>query len=132
MELALNLVWLVFAAGLLVHWGARALSFPEEHRAAAAAIALVCVISLLFPVISITDDLNSGVAVLEARTLIKKLSFSLDAAGALLTAVMAVSSVRLAAWREVNLHADVYHQLHELYASNLTRRPPPPLPASVS
>lgn len=132
MELVLNLVWLVLASGLLLHWGAHALSLPEKHRAAAAAIALVCVISLLFPVISITDDLNSGAAVFEARTLIKKLSFSVDAAGALLTAVTAVSSVRLAAWREVNLHADVYHQLHELYFSNLTRRPPPPLLTPVS
>lgn len=127
MELALNLVWLVLASGLLLHWGAHALSFSEKHRVAAAAIALTCVICLLFPVISITDDLNSGAAVFEARTLIKKWCVSLDVAGALLTAVTAVSSVRLAAWRDVNLHADVFHQLHELYASNLGRRPPPSL-----
>jgi FtsH-binding integral membrane protein len=127
MELALNLVWLFLALGLLLTWGVRVFSFREEHRVATAAIALACVICLLFPVISITDDLNSSAALCEARTLIKKLSLSLDAAGALLSAVTAVSSVRHAAWREVNLHADVFHQLHELYASNLSRRPPPAL-----
>jgi hypothetical protein len=127
MELVLNLVWLALASSLILHWGVHALSFSEKHRVAAAAIALTCVICLLFPVISITDDLNSSAALCEARTLIKKLSPSLDAAGPLLSAVTAVSSVRHAAWREVNLHADVFHQLHELYTSNLSRRPPPAL-----
>ncbi len=125
MELALNLVWLIVAAGLLLSWGTHALSFPRKHRLITAVFAVACIISLLFPVISITDDLNSGAALCEARTLIKKWSLAIDVQGALLSAVMAVSSVRHAAWRETNLHADAFHQLHELYASNLSRRPPP-------
>lgn len=127
MELALNLVWLVLAAGLLISWGAHALSFPEKHRLATAALALACVICLLFPVISITDDLNSGATVFEARNLIKKWSVSIETPGALLPAMTSVSSGRHATWREVDWSAGVFLHSREFFYSNMSRRPPPPL-----
>jgi len=62
MELLLNAIWLVVAASLLLVWRLRWL--PQLRASAAgrrkwqSLIGLVCVLALLFPAISLTDDLH--------------------------------------------------------------------------
>jgi len=67
MELLLNLIWLAVAAGALV-------AFARRRRRSAwlaqvpygkALVALACVVVLLFPVISASDDLHPAQAVVE-------------------------------------------------------------------
>jgi hypothetical protein len=70
MELLLNLVWITLALGGL-------LAFEQRRRASArvalvpylkALIALACVVVLLFPIVSASDDLRPAQAVLEDAT----------------------------------------------------------------
>jgi hypothetical protein len=62
MEFLLNAIWLVVAATLLLVWRVRWL--PElracsvNHRKWQSFIGLICVLALLFPAISLTDDLH--------------------------------------------------------------------------
>lgn len=124
MELALNIAWLVTAAGLLLLCGARALSFTERRRRITALIALACLIWLLFPVISITDDLNSSQSVFAATT-VKKPPQPADVAGALLPLILVISVPSQLAWRKANLDADLSSITQECFAFDLSRRPPP-------
>lgn len=124
MELALNLVWLVLAAGLLIFCAAHALSFPEKHRLATAAFALACVICLLFPVISMTDDLNSAPAVFETCNA-EKFALTAATAVALLASLPVAPPLRHITWHEIDLSAGVFFHSREFFYSNLSRRPPP-------
>ncbi len=55
MELLLNLFWVLLAALVLCRW-----SRGRNHlRSRAHLIALICLLALLFPVISATDDLHA-------------------------------------------------------------------------
>ena len=124
-ELALNIAWLIVAATLLLLCGARALSFTEKRRRITALIALTCLIWLLFPVISITDDLNAGYSVFEG-TAVKKPSPAGGAVMALLPANrLAIPARSKASWRETNLHADLSGITQEFFSFDLSRRPPP-------
>ena len=55
MELLLNLIWVGLAVSALYAWGCR----RGHSRSRPHLIALVCVLALLFPVISATDDLHA-------------------------------------------------------------------------
>ena len=55
MELLLNLFWLLIAASALYAWGRR----RDGVAARSHLIALICLLTLLFPVISATDDLHA-------------------------------------------------------------------------
>lgn len=123
MELALNIAWLVVAAALLLLCGVRALSFTEKRRRITALIALVCLMWLLFPIISITDDLNTGQSVFEA-TAVKDNQFT-DVVKAFLSPLFAVPALSQTAWREINLHADLCDITQEFFSFDLSRRPPP-------
>jgi len=59
-ELILNFVWAGLAIALLVLW--RRLGPLEGRQSVVALLALICVICILFPVISMTDDLNASLA----------------------------------------------------------------------
>jgi hypothetical protein len=73
-ELTLNLVWAGIAATLLLFWAVRSsgrssgrsseprLAHADMRRTATALLALLCVICILFPIISMTDDLNASPA----------------------------------------------------------------------
>jgi len=64
MELALNLIWfavVVASAAKFAVWSRGA----DRRRVRTVAIATVCVLALLFPIISITDDLHLKKAVVE-------------------------------------------------------------------
>ena len=56
MELALNLLWAGLSAILLTLWFRRSCAFGTDRRSAVALLALVCVICVLFPVISMTES----------------------------------------------------------------------------
>ncbi len=67
MELALNLFWLLLALASCVLWrreAARA-GGPRRFRGVLGSAALACALALLFPVISLTDDLHAQQAVME-------------------------------------------------------------------
>ena len=51
LEIVLNAVWLAFAAGVLI----AAPRFTPRTR-----IALICALALLFPIISVSDDLSAN------------------------------------------------------------------------
>jgi len=66
MELLLNAIWLTLAVGLLFAWHSRWL--PEirgsRERSRQSFVGLVCVLALLFPAISLSDDLHPAVIAL--------------------------------------------------------------------
>lgn len=131
MELTLNIVWAGIAATLLLFWAARSsgrsseprLSRANARRTATALLALLCVICILFPIISMTDDLNASPAEPEtAKSVLALMPHFLMISGS---------------WTLVyDPHATVFHhevEAHEAFAPPahvflsflLTRRPPP-------
>src|ERR1700731_267039 len=68
METILNLVWLSITLGIAGVWGLRWLPArrPPHRRAMREAIALGCALALLFPAISVTDDLHPAIVALDA------------------------------------------------------------------
>lgn len=69
MELALNLIWLAIAIGSFVELTRWSLRQPAGRRSRVrigiAASAVVCLVALLFPIISISDDLSSNAVFVE-------------------------------------------------------------------
>lgn len=69
MELALNILWFILALGGLLDWLRRKpgpLSGAQKNLAwRRGLVSLCCALVVLFPVISMTDDLHDEVAVLE-------------------------------------------------------------------
>lgn len=60
MELLLNLVWLLLAVPAYWLWRASEdIRYPRRFSAVQVLLALTCVLVLLFPVISATDDLHA-------------------------------------------------------------------------
>ncbi len=121
MELILNLVWAGVAAALLLLW--RRFGRTDQQRTAIVLVALACVICLLFPIISMTDDLNASPADPETVKL----------------AVFTPSLVTDGPWilvhdpnaapffHEVETQADYRSPVHSYLSFLLTRRPPPQL-----
>lgn len=71
MELLLNLIWIATASAALVAWVAwrrnsDSNAVPEMLRGA---MVVVCVLALLFPVISISDDLSQSPGLAESSRL---------------------------------------------------------------
>jgi hypothetical protein len=67
MELSLNLVWLVLSLGACAVWMLTYRSFSGTCSRNQGLILLFCVSIILFPVISITDDLHEAAAYTEDR-----------------------------------------------------------------
>lgn len=70
MELLLNVAWAFLALGALLTfwWRTRSRSFAESGAVSHSLIALACVICMLFPVVSASDDLHPTQAVVEDAT----------------------------------------------------------------
>ena len=86
---------------------------------------LACVVCLLFPVISMTDDLNSSPALVEA-TKLKKLLFSAQVVIGLFSPVLNYSPPeRMWCRLAFEQHQDKIQQ--EFLSFDLNRRPPPSL-----
>ena len=82
MELSLNLLWLAVAVASL--W----LFAPGGRKSAAAGrtswcpiLSLLCALAIMFPVISVTDDLHAEQIVMEDSSRVKRLSKSSGAPG---------------------------------------------------
>jgi len=67
MELLLNLIWLALAAGALLTFARRRQesALPAQGSRWTSLLALSCVLLLLFPVVSASDDLHPTQAVVE-------------------------------------------------------------------
>lgn len=70
METILNLVWLVVTVAAIWLWRFRwsVARLNPKHSTRMEAAAMVCFIALLFPVISLTDDLHPETAVVDAAS----------------------------------------------------------------
>ena len=70
MEALLNLVWLIVALGLIGLWRFRWLALRRNPRAGVLPeiVAIGCAISLLLPVISLTDDLHPEIVAVDAAS----------------------------------------------------------------
>jgi hypothetical protein len=122
-ELVLNLVWLGISLAALTVGCVKVADTQQGWRRGATVVALLCLICLLFPVISATDDLNNaGPAMLETSKL-KRLLPSLQMAAALLPWLIAQPSLenKWLAWSQ----PDSRLPLQELFSFELHRRPPP-------
>jgi hypothetical protein len=120
LELTLNLVWLILSASLIIAW--RRQKITGNNRAVSA-IALVCLMAFLFPVVSITDDLNSG-ALLAETAKQKRLLFAELAA--LVTAAFLALSAALFNERYA-LPTSNRPRALQPFVIHLKRRPPPAL-----
>ena len=97
----------------------------DSRRHGMAAVALVCLVCFLFPVISMTDDLYcSGPAMLEPSK-VKKL---VSPAVVVLTLLpwFVLQKPRESSWAPLGLQPDVRRPAQEVFAFHLSRRPPPP------
>jgi hypothetical protein len=125
LELLLNLVWAGIGAALLLLWATPRLSHANARRSAAALLAVLCVVCILFPVISMTDDLNASPA--EPETVKSKLAVlphSLITSGSW----MLVYDPHQAAFcHEVEAQPQFSPPAHAFLSFLLTRRPPPSL-----
>jgi hypothetical protein len=122
-ELTLNLAWLSISAILLLfcNWRARLSGTQRDRRLIL--LSLLCVAGLLFPVISMTDDLNSSPALPEASKL-KRIGLSTQVAVALLSRIV-LQAVHDRTWTAMVLQVDSRAPLRELLTFQLNRRPPP-------
>src|SRR6516165_2605220 len=70
MELLLNLVWAFLALGTLLRfwWRTRSRTSAESSAVSHRLVALACVICLLFPIVSASDDLHPTRALVEDAT----------------------------------------------------------------
>jgi hypothetical protein len=70
METALNLVWLGVTLAVLGLWRFRWAGSRRKpgHDVRLEAVAMICILALLFPVISLTDDLHPEVVPVEAAS----------------------------------------------------------------
>jgi hypothetical protein len=123
LELILNIVWAGVAATLLLFWSRPCATRAGARRSGIALLALLCVICILFPVVSMTDDLNASPA--EPETVKSQWAM---AAPFLLTSGLwtLVYDPNASAFRhEIESQEDFGPPSHAFLSFFLTRRPPP-------
>jgi hypothetical protein len=127
LEIALNLVWLGVSVALLIICGIHVARAGKDRSRGMAAVALVCLICFLFPVISMTDDLNSsGPALLEPSKL-KRILLYAPAIVTLLSWI-ALQMPQENGWAVLERQRDAGLPLQEILTFSLSRRPPPARP----
>ncbi len=127
-ELTLNLVWLGIGAALLVLQITPSFVHAQKRRTGIALLALVCVICLLFPVVSITNDLNAGPVDTESGKVKSALLHHFLMASSVWTLVY---DPHESAYRhEVNAQPDYQFPVYSFLSFRLTRCPPPHVVAS--
>ena len=123
MELALNLGWLAISLAAFVFFARHIAAKGDARSIFVAGLALLCMVCLLFPVISMTDDLNSTLALPEA-TKLKRLLGSGQLAVQLFSAALIYSPPARTWATLVWTHKQT--PLCQAYLSfDLSRRPPP-------
>lgn len=129
METILNLVWTSVSLGLLSVCSIHLLRGGADRRRVAAAVAVVCLVCLLFPVISATDDINSASPALVETNKLKRFAACTPAVLTLLP-WPALDLAPENRWAFIELSPDM-PLLSQAFAFKLHRRPPPLLlPAS--
>jgi hypothetical protein len=123
LELILNIVWAVIAAMLLLCWSRPCLTRAGARRSGIALLALLCVICILFPVVSMTDDLNASPA--DPETVKSKLAllppFLMNSGSWMLVYDPSASAFR----HGIESQEDFGPPAHVFLSFFLTRRPPP-------
>jgi hypothetical protein len=74
MELLLNLAWLALAIAAFARLGWWASGETDRGRILVVALSTLCLVVLLFPIISITDDLQATDAVLEETVAVRRVA----------------------------------------------------------
>jgi len=72
MESILNLVWVTIALSAIAQLCFWARTQTDRHRVVIVAIATVCTLAVLFPIISVSDDLQETVAALEDHVTVRR------------------------------------------------------------
>ena len=130
METILNLVWTLVSAGLLITCGIHVLRGGEDRRRAIAAVALLCLVCLLFPVISATDDINAASPALLEINKFKRFVTSAPAALTVLSGLTLQVTIE-SRW-SVDGPSKILRPLSDAFAFKLSRRPPPASSHSLS
>jgi len=123
LELILNIVWAGIAGTLLLFWAAPRLVRVDARRSAVTLLALLCVICILFPIVSMTDDLNTSPAEPEtAKSKLALLPHFLMSGGPWTLVYDPHASVFR---HEVEAQETFAPPAHAFLSFLLTRRPPP-------
>jgi hypothetical protein len=125
LETVLNLVWISVSLGLLLICGSHVLRGGADRRRAIAAVALLCLVCLLFPVISATDDVNAAGPALVETNKFKRFAASAPAALALLPWLLVQMTPEQNRWSAVNRPAAFPPPPADAFFFPLNRRPPP-------
>ena len=126
MEHFLNIAWLILSVGLIFFASTRKSSGRNTRKhQVAVAIALSCLIALLlFPVISMTDDLNSS-AFLAEGTKSKRGMPTVELFALVATGLLIAFSAQRSTWADGSILFDAGCTLQEPFSIHLSRRPPP-------
>jgi len=126
LELALNLAWLVLSLILVIlciAYGRPA--FNTRAQRIAVAVSLACLIAfLLFPMISMTDDLNSG-AVLAETTNSKHWLPAIALFSLLGTGLLIAFSAQSSTWADGSILSELGDPSQQMLSFHMNRRPPP-------
>jgi len=126
MELILNLAWMLLVALLLMRW--KSLRFAQRMHPHLQLIAIGLIAVLLFPAISVTDDLLAPQALAESDTSLRRdqgqnlLPAEIPALAALLFADSAPAGKAFCGF-VLNLQHE--KGTHPAYSAELYNRPPP-------
>lgn len=126
MEFALNVAWMVLSLTLVVVcviYGRPA--FNSKAQRIVVAVSLACLIAfLLFPVISMTDDLNSG-AVLVETTNSKHWLPTIALFSLVGTGLVIAFSAQNSTWADGSILSELGSPSQQMLSFHMSRRPPP-------
>lgn len=127
LEFALNVLWAVVSLVLLL--GITKAGSRYQAQRALRGFAILALICVLFPIISITDDLNSAPAMVETRQSPEFASQNQHSSGpaGTLPALLAVQALTSVPQQQESISATTTILLHDVFAFNQSRRPPPSL-----
>jgi high-affinity Fe2+/Pb2+ permease len=123
MELALNLGWFAISVAIFLFFGWYLVRKNGEQNFVIACVALICVVCLLFPVVSMTDDLNSSPAMPEA-TKFKKIFLSAQVVIHLFSSVL-IRPAQERTWASLIFGNEGKPPSQDCLSFDLSRRPPP-------
>jgi hypothetical protein len=135
-ELGFNLAWVILSLLLSIGWARNASKSPGHHAHRASFLALVILIALLFPVVSISDDLheNQGSLVSEEIRYLEDLHHHFEAArlhsdhnpiSIDLAVAVTAPAFEITHFEEVVGHGTLLMRVHASFRPALHDLPPP-------